>query len=129
MSNKSENAITWFSIPATDYEKSITFFETLMGVELTRDVMGEGDAKAEFAMFPKNSETGVTGAVTPAIHMQPATGGVVIYLACSDLDASLGRVDSIGGKLLSPKMALPGEMGHIAVVADIDGNPVGLHQA
>lgn len=129
MSNNPANAITWFSIPATDYDRSVSFYEALLGVSLINEMMGEGDQAMKFAMFPKASDEGVTGAVTPAMQMQPASGGVVIYLACADLDACLARVDGLGGGIVTPKMALPNEMGHIAVIGDLDGNPVGLHQA
>ncbi|PLW78730.1 VOC family protein [Cohaesibacter celericrescens] len=128
MTNLPKNAVTWFSIPATDFEKSISFFQGLLGVELIRDIHGEGDDAMPFAMFPKEGEDSVSGAVTPADRIKPAAGGVLIYLACNDIDGALERVDSLGGALLTPKTPLPGDMGDIAVVADCDGTPIGLHQ-
>lgn len=124
------NAISWFAIPARDYEKSISFYESLLDVSLIRETSGEGEAEASYAMFPsqKGPVEGVAGALTPADRIEPATGGVVIYLVCSDIDACLLRLEGLGGKILAPKMSLPGDMGDIAVIADLDGNPVGLHQ-
>ncbi len=128
MTQDPKNAVTWFSIPATDFEKSIAFYQGLLGIKLSRETMGEGNMQMPFAMFPKQNEDGVTGAVTPANNVQPASGGVVIYLACSDLDGALGRVEGLGGSVVMPKMALPNEVGDIAIISDIDGTPVGLHQ-
>lgn len=129
MTQDPKNAVTWFSIPATDFEKSIAFYEAMLAIRLIRETMGEGDMEMEFAMFPKQGEDGVSGAVTPATTIPPAKGGVVIYLACSDIDAALGRVEGLGGGIVMPKMPLPGEMGDIAIISDLDGTPVGLHQA
>ncbi|MCV6546240.1 MAG: VOC family protein [Cohaesibacter sp.] len=125
MTQTPNHAITWFSIPARDYDKSIGFYEKLLDISLTKVV--EGDMP--FAMFPKAQEDGISGGVTPVHGVEPASGGVVIYLACSDLDGALGRVSGLGGDVVMPKMALPGDMGDIAIISDLDGNPVGLHQA
>ena len=129
MTKLPQNAITWFSIPAVDFEKSINFFQDLLGIELIRDTMGEGDEAMPFAMFPKEAVDGVSGAVTPAVRIKPSAGGVLIYLACKDIDGALARVEGLGGAILTPKMALPGVMGDIAVVSDCEGTPIGLHQA
>ncbi|MCT4656547.1 MAG: VOC family protein [Cohaesibacter sp.] len=129
MSNIPKNAVTWFSIPASDYEKSIVFYEALLETQLRREVMGEGDMAMSFAVFPNEGPEHVTGAVTAATSIPPASGGVVIYLACSDLDGSVGRTAKLGGKVLQEPMPLPEDMGRIAVIADLDGNPIGLHQA
>ena len=128
MTNLPKHAASWFSIPSTDLEKSVKFYEDLIGVTLIHETMGEGDQAMPYAMFPKEEEFGVTGAVTPAVNIKPASGGVVVYLVCSDIDGSLGRVESLGGSILMPKMPLPDGMGDIAVIADLEGTPVGLHQ-
>ena len=127
MTNMLANALTWFSIPANDYEKSIKFFESLLEVQLIRQTTSEEEGSEPFAMFPAASQEGVTGAVIASDKYQPAKGGVVVYLLCKDLDGALGRVESLGGSIHTPKAPLPG-MGHIAVIGDCDGTPIGLHQ-
>ena len=121
------NAVSWFSIPATDFDKSVRFFEDLLQIKLMRSEMVEGQETVSYAMFPR-VDGGVGGAVTPADRVQPARGGVLVYLACVDIDAALGRVESLGGAVLAPKMPLPEGMGDIAVIYDCEGTPIGLHQ-
>ena len=127
MSEFGKNALTWFSIPATNYEKSVKFYEDLLEIELVRQTQGEEEGGEDYAMFPIPEPSGVTGAVISDDKYKPASGGVVIYLLCKDLDGALARVEALGGTLVSSKEVLPG-MGHIAIVGDLDGNPIGLHQ-
>ncbi|SNY94191.1 hypothetical protein SAMN04515647_4514 [Cohaesibacter sp. ES.047] len=128
MTNNPKNAVTWFSIPATDFDKSVKFYEELLDISLDLVTM-EGDASS-YGRFPV-MDGGVSGAVTSdGRYRKGGNGtGVVIYLACRDIDASIAKLDKLGGELLAPKMPLPGDMGQVAVIADCDGNPVGLHQA
>jgi hypothetical protein len=51
---------------------------------------------------------------------------VKIYLRVDDLDAYLSRAGELGGQRLVPPTDLPGDFGRFAVLADPDGNPVGL---
>lgn len=129
MSIHPTNAVTWFSIPAADFNKSIEFYQSLLDIEL-QIVDLPGDSSA-YAKFPTQTETGVAGAVTsdPRYKKGGNGTGVVIYLACSDIDGALSRVKGLGGDILSPKMPLPGDMGDVAVISDCEGNPLGLHQA
>nr|WP_321444083.1 VOC family protein [uncultured Cohaesibacter sp.] len=128
MSKLPKNAATWFFIPATDFAKSVKFFEDLLEISLIEETEGEGEQALTYAMFPKQGKDGMTGAVAPAVITQPANGGVFLYLHCADIDGALSRVDRLGGSILSPKRPLPGEMGLVATVADLDGTPIGLHQ-
>ena len=54
--------------------------------------------------------------------------GTLVYLnAGASLDAALGRLERAGGRLVTPPVDLPGDMGRYAHVADSEGNRVGLH--
>ena len=122
------NALTWFSIPAADFDKSVSFYETLLDIKLAEATLPGDESK--YARFPCADERGVSGAVTTDDRYRKGGHGtgVVVYLACADIDAALGKVEGLGGDILAPKAALPGDMGLVAVIADCDGNPVGLHQ-
>lgn len=121
------NALTWFEIPAVDYNKTKQFYESLLDVELTNEPMGPPEQQMFYAKFPTQDGDPVTGAVCQGPHLKPGDSGTVIYLACQDLDASLGRLEALGGAIIAPKMALPDDLGDIAVIRDCDGNTVGLH--
>ena len=111
MSKLPTNAATWFFIPATDYAKSVKFFEDLLEISLIEETEGEGEEALTHAIFPKEGKDGMTGAVAPAVITQPANGGVLLYLHCADIDGALSRVVQLGGSILSPKRPLAGGSG------------------
>lgn len=123
------NAINWFEIPAVDYGRAVAFYEGLLATTLQREDM----AGQEIAVFPYEMG-GVGGAVVPqgavaACTQQPGAGGTLVYLNAGTLgafDAALGRLEGLGGRIVQPKTSL-GPIGHIAVIADTEGNRVGLH--
>ena len=117
------NAITWFEIPAVDFERTINFYETLLGIPLRRmDFMG-----TPHGIFPSD-ENGVGGAVVLNPNYQTSDTGTVIYLNTgSDLDGVLSRLEAAGGTLKMPKTNI-GPQGTIAIIVDTEGNQVGLHQ-
>jgi len=43
------------------------------------------------------------------------------------LDVAVARVEAAGGRVLVPKVVLPGDMGCFVQIADTEGNRVGLH--
>ncbi len=117
------NSINWFEIPARDMDKAVAFYEKVLTVQLKREVFG-GDPHA---IFPVDRDhKGVTGALVSSPRLTPGAG-VVIYLDAPDgVKASLARAKAAGAKELVPHTAI-GENGFFAVVADLEGNHVGLH--
>lgn len=114
------NAIHWFEIPARNLARAQSFYETVLGVPLRREQMGP-DTLVVFASDP----SGVGGCL---VEGAPATAGTVVYLnANPSLDAALARVERAGGRITTPKTALPDGMGCYAHMADTEGNRVGLH--
>ena len=119
------NAITWFEIPAADFERAVTFYEAVMAVSLHRQVFNNEPN----GIFPYNQESGVGGAVVQSPYSQPGTSGPVVYInaqSASNLDQILTRVESAGGKIVMPKTDI-GAIGLIAMIVDTEGNRVGLH--
>jgi hypothetical protein len=119
-----QNAINWFEIPATDFDRAVSFYSALLGVEIKKgEFMGEPQA-----FFPA-SETGAGGAIVQSQRLTPSTSGTLIYLNLGDvphLEQALERVESQGGKVLVPKTDI-GDPGFIGIVLDTEGNQVGLH--
>ncbi len=118
------HALDWFEIPVHDLARAQRFYETLLGTTLRREQIGE----SALAVFP-SAERGVGGCLiagpgTPA----PSAVGTLVYLnAEPSLDAVLARVEQAGGRIATPKVQLPGDMGVFAHVTDSEGNRVGLH--
>lgn len=117
-------ALDWFEIPVRDLARAQRFYETLLGTSLRREQIGE----SALAVFP-SPEAGAGGCLiagpgTPA----PSASGTLVYLnADPSLDAALARVERAGGRVATPKVQLPGDMGVFAHVTDTEGNRVGLH--
>ena len=119
------NAVKWFEIPVRDLDRAQAFYETLLATSIRRETIAAG---SELGVFGYD-ETGVggclmAGAGAPA----PSDNGTLIYLdAGAALDPVLARVEAAGGRIMTPKVQLPGDMGCFAHIADTEGNRVGLH--
>lgn len=123
-----KDVIDWFEIPATDFERALKFYETIFA--MSPGAMQKFDfGGGKMGMFPKDSmNEGVGGAVwCDGGKSKPSVDGVRIYLAAEgQIEAILGRVPSAGGRVAAPKTGI-GPYGFIALVADTEGNVVGLH--
>ncbi|HEU6455483.1 MAG TPA: VOC family protein [Roseateles sp.] len=117
-----QTPISWFEIPALNFERARHFYEHTFDVEL------HIEEKPEFQMgiFP-HPDGQAGGCITGGKGYAPAAGGVVVYLyAGDDLSKPLERAVSLGGKVVMAKTSI-GEHGYIALFRDSEGNTVGLH--
>ena len=115
--------IDWFSIPCTDFDRAITFYESIFSISMSRskDPMGN-----DMGCFFDPTE-GISGAINADPNMKPGNSGPCVYLnAEGKLDAVLGRIEKSGGKVILPKTAIP-QWGNMALIQDSEGNVVGLH--
>jgi len=123
------NAV-WFELPVADLPRAVSFYEAIFGTQLRTDARFPG-----LAIFPRLVDDAVTGAlieITPGSNLtgRSSTDGTIVYLNCDgQLDMVLKRAQSLGGKVLEEVAQLPGTMGFIAQIRDLDGNRVGLHAA
>lgn len=120
-------AITWFQIPATDFGRARTFYETICDIEL--EPMDAGP-DMQMAGFPADWRAGeISGAVVCGEGAVPSATGTAVFLNGNpDLQTVLDRVEAAGGRILMPKTAIGMEgAGHFAMIADTEGNTVGLH--
>jgi predicted enzyme related to lactoylglutathione lyase len=69
------------------------------------------------------TEDSVAGGIGSAMDGGP--GHVTFYVGVPDLDASLKKIESLGGKTVAPPMEVPGGP-MIAMFADPEGHVVGL---
>ncbi len=120
-----KNAINWFEIPVTDFERARKFYSTVLGVQIVED---PNHQEMKFGMIPFDMENGgIGGAIVQGEHFNPSMDGAVVYLNGGDnLSEPLSRVEMAGGKVINPKMAI-GENGFIAHFIDTEGNRVAFH--
>ena len=122
-----KNAISWFEIPAADFDRAVAFYSTVLATEIQKaEFMGEPQA-----VFPtdQNDMTSVGGAIVRSDRLTPAMTGTLIYLnlgMVENLEQALARVESSGGKLLMPITDI-GDPGFIGTIQDTEGNHIGLH--
>ncbi len=117
------NAINWFEIPASNFDRAVMFYSTVMGIEMPRqEIMG-----SNMAFFSSDSQ-GVGGAVCHGEFYQPSSEGSIVYLnGGEDLASPLSRVESAGGQVLMPKTKISDEVGYFALFMDTEGNRMAFH--
>jgi predicted enzyme related to lactoylglutathione lyase len=117
------HAVNWFEIPVSNIERAQAFYEKLLAAPLRREHMGEHT----LAVFPYD-DNAVGGCLMAGSGIEPSSQGALVYLnAKPSPDAVLARVEAAGGRITTPKVQLPGDMGVFAHVTDTEGNRLGLH--
>ena len=114
--------IVHIEIPAANPHTSSNFYTAVFGWE---KVVSPGFE--EYPMF--RAEGGPAGGFTTAGSghgpYRYTIGEVLIYLASSDIDADLQRVQEHGGQIILSKTEIPG-VGYWAIFQDPAGNKLGL---
>ena len=119
------NAIDWFEIPVRNMDRAAAFYEALLGTTIRRETIGPN----ALGVFTYDVEQGVGGCLLAGDNVPaPSLDGSLVYLnAGPSLDVVVARVEAAGGRVLVPKVTLPGDMGCFVHIADTEGNRVGLH--
>lgn len=115
-----KDLIALLEIPATDFYRSVQFYETLFGIKLT--VCGDSEEE-KMAFFPDKRI-----AISHAPDFPPSKNGVLVSLCVADMDTALATINANGGVTLRPKTKIEAEgMGYFALFADSEGNSLGLY--
>lgn len=119
-----KNAINWFEIPVSNFDRAQVFYETILDTKL--QIMEAMGMKSGF--LPADmKEGGIGGCIIQGQGYEPSEKGTVAYLnGGEDLSAVLNKVEAAGGKVLMQKMGI-GENGFMAHFLDSEGNKLGLH--
>ena len=120
------SALNWFQIPATDMARAKAFYETICGFSLEKL---ESPPTIEMWGFPADWRSGeIGGAVVAGEGAVPSATGTVVFLNGNpDLQTVLDRVEGAGGTIMMPKTPIGMDAGYFAMIADTEGNTVGLH--
>ncbi len=117
------NAINWFEIPVTDFERAKKFYETLFDAAIMEVPFPDG----KYGMLPSDMQTGVGGGIAQGEGFVPSENGTIVYLnGGDDLNIPLARIEKAGAKILMPKTSIGGN-GFMAHFIDTEGNRVALH--
>ncbi len=112
--------ISWVEIPATDFERAVKFYSSVLNIEL--QVADYGHEK--MACFP-NGE----GAISQAPDFNPSKDGTLVsFNTGKDLDGTIERIKKNNGTMVRPKTKIEVEnLGYFALFIDSEGNKVGLY--
>jgi predicted enzyme related to lactoylglutathione lyase len=121
------NALNWFEIPVSDFERGKKFYETIFDYQMPESTMGN----VQMGFFLYDFQNGkVGGAICKSEMHKPSQEGSLIYLNCQpDLQIVLDRVGNAGGKIIHQKTKISEEqnLGYWASIIDSEGNKVALH--
>ena len=112
--------VRWVEIPATNFERAVKFYNTVFNLSI--EPMDFGHEKMAFL---PNDE----GAISFAPGFTPSEKGVLVSLETgNDLDGTLQRIASFGGKIVQAKTKIEAEgRSYFALFLDSEGNRLGLY--
>ena len=116
-----EQFISWFEIPALDFEQAVNFYNHIFSIEM-ECVKTEENA---MAFFPTSKGAG--GAIITGPGSIPSDTGPLIYLnGGNDLNDVLNKVEAAGGRIIMPKTFIAEDSGYFAIFIDSQGNKLAL---
>lgn len=120
------NPVCWFEIYVDDMSRAQKFYEAVLQVTLQELPSPQG-FEGSMMTFPGNPEgMNANGALVKHEMGKPSAMGTIVYFGCADCANEQTRVEQAGGKVLMPKFSI-GEFGFCALVADSEGNTIGLY--
>jgi predicted enzyme related to lactoylglutathione lyase len=115
----SKHPIVHIEFSSNDREADAKFYSELFGWKFQQ--MPE----MNYATFDTEEVPG--GGLNPVSEDNPA-GTLAVYVGTDDINATLARVEKLGGKAIHPRSEIPG-YGYWAFFSDLTGNTVGLFEA
>ncbi len=120
------NPVGWFEIYVQDMDRAKRFYESVFQAKLER-LNSPPEIKIELWSFPMvKDQMGASGALVKMEDGPSGGNAVLVYFTCVDCAAEASRATPSGGKLIREKMSI-GQYGFIALIADTEGNMIGLH--
>ena len=112
-------AIVHFDVPAEDTARARKFYEQLFGWK------SESWPGMDFYLISTKNLDGTPGVGGGLGKQMDPSQRMMNYFGVTSIDAAMKKVTSIGGKLITDKMPVPG-MGYLANCMDTEGNFFGL---
>jgi predicted enzyme related to lactoylglutathione lyase len=110
-----------FEIPADDPARATKFYGEVFGWKIDKF---EGPQEYWLVTTGPKDQPGIDGGILPRPH---PGAPVVNTIDVPSLDEAIRKVEEKGGKLVVPKMTIPG-VGELAYCQDPEGNTFGIIQ-
>lgn len=119
-----ENLVVWASIPASNFERALKFYEQVLQIKMAQPFPGQQVA------VPDEGSGGPVAFDLSVGETQPGSaGGPTVYFASGgDIEGMVKRVQDAGGMVVMPPTNMGDMVGTLAVFIDSEGNRVGIHQ-
>ncbi|NHC44937.1 VOC family protein [Motilibacter aurantiacus] len=112
--------VAFFEVTSPDHERAQRFYAQLFGWQVAAD-----EEMGGYGLVDTGAGDGAIGGGIGPVEEGDAPG-VRVYVRVDDLEQQLRRAEQLGGTALVPPTELPGGFGRFALLADPDGNTVGL---
>jgi predicted enzyme related to lactoylglutathione lyase len=111
-----------FEIACDDPERAVKFYENVLDWKVSK-----WDGPMDYWLVDTGDQNsmGINGGM---MRRQSPAEKIVNVMDCASVDDMVSKVVSAGGKLIAPKMAVPG-VGRTAYFEDTEGNPFGVMQS
>lgn len=117
------NPVGWFEIYVEDMNRAKAFYEAVFGVQLSR----LENPTVELWAFPMDQNSyGAPGALIKMPGFPVGKNSVMVYFRCNDCSVEAAKAAKAGGRIQKDKTSI-GQYGYIALIADTEGNLIGLH--
>jgi predicted enzyme related to lactoylglutathione lyase len=110
--------IVHIELSSTDPHKTGEFLKKVFGWEV------ETDKASDYVLFKTGPNLG--GGIPAVDNKMYQPGDSLIYMGTDDIEATLAKVKSLGGKTLVPKTEIP-QMGWFAIFEDAQGCRLALY--
>jgi len=115
-----------FEIVADNPERAMKFYEKVFGWEFNK---WNGPQEYWLVKTGEDSQPGINGGLTPKMNRESGNPGgrVTNTIDVPSIDDFSEKVSKEGGKIVRPKMAIPG-IGYLAICEDTEGILFGIIQ-
>jgi len=113
--------IVHFDVPAEDVERAKIFYSVLFGWKY------ESYPEMQYNLISTTNLDGTPGVGGGMGERMEPSQRMLNYFGVPSIDAAMNQVKTLGGKVLTEKMVVPG-MGFLVNCMDTEGNMFGLWQ-
>jgi uncharacterized protein len=114
--------IVHFDIAADDPQRARQFYESLFGWK-----MAGPPGMTDYYLIETQDPEGKKGVGGGLGKRGEPSQRITAYIGIDDIDKYSRKVEELGGKVVTPKMTVPG-WGYLATCVDTEGNTFGLWQ-